>query len=156
MNTASLEENNMPLSWKALIPFFVFFVFYLGLSIAANDFYSVPMPVAFLVASAAALLQNRKESLQNKVEIFARGMGNSNIMIMCLIFILAGAFASAAKAMGAVDATVIIARTVIPEQFLLVGFFLVSCFISLAIGSFHRDFSGSDGGNCDRRSNVRG
>ena len=97
MNTAPLEENNMPLSWKALIPFFVFFVFYLGLSIAANDFYSVPMPVAFLVASAAALLQNRKESLQNKVEIFARGMGNSNIMIMCLIFILAGAFAGTAK-----------------------------------------------------------
>lgn len=121
--------------FKALIPFFVFLVFYLGLSIWAKDFYSVPMPVAFLVASASALLLDRGRALNEKIEVFARGMGDSNIMIMCLIFILAGAFASIAKAMGAVDATVIIARSLIPGNWILCGFFIISCFISLAIGT---------------------
>ena len=69
------------------------------------------------------------------MEVFARGMGDSNIMIMCLIFILAGAFGSIAKAMGSVDATVLAARHLIPESLILPGFFLISCFISLAIGT---------------------
>lgn len=121
--------------FKALIPFFVFIVFYVGLSVWAKDFYSVPMPVAFLIASASALLLDRHRTLEAKIEIFAKGMGDNNIMIMCLIFILAGAFASTAKAMGAVDATVLIARNLIPGNWLLCGFFLISCFISLAIGT---------------------
>ena len=121
--------------FKALIPFIVFVVFYAGLSIAAKDFYSVSMPVAFLVASASAMLLDRKTGIDRKVDIYARGMGNSNIMIMCLIFILAGAFAASAKAMGAVDATVLIARHLIPENLIVAGFFVVACFISLAIGT---------------------
>ena len=92
--------------FRALIPFFVFVVFYLGLSIWAQNFYKVPMPTAFLVASAAALVLDHKRPLGEKVEIYARGMGEPNIMIMCLIFILAGAFASTAKGMGAVDGAV--------------------------------------------------
>ena len=105
--------------FKALIPFFVFLFFYLGLSIWAKDFYSVPMPIAFMLASASAMLLDRKRSIAEKTEVFARGMGESNIMIMCLIFILAGAFATVAKAMGAVDATVLISRTLIPESLIL-------------------------------------
>lgn len=121
--------------FAALLPFFVFLVFYLGLSIWAKDFYRVPMPAAFIVAAASAMLLDHKRSLSSKVEIFAQGMGDSNIMIMCLIFILAGAFAAVAKAAGAVDAAVLIARHWIPDNLLLAGFFLVSCFISLAIGT---------------------
>ncbi|MBS1371121.1 MAG: Na+/H+ antiporter NhaC family protein [Lentisphaeria bacterium] len=120
---------------RALIPFGVFIVFYLGLSILSNDFYKVPMPVAFLIASATALLLNRRASLKSKIELFAHGMGNVDIMTMCLIFILAGAFASTAKAMGAVDATVQLALAVIPPNLLLTGLFVVACFISLAIGT---------------------
>ena len=119
----------------ALIPFFVFVVFYVGLSVWANDFYKIPMPIAFLVASAAGLLMDHRRPLMDKVEIYARGMGESNIMIMCLIFILAGSFAAVAKGMGAVDSAVVIARNMIPAQLLLTGIFLVSCFISLAIGT---------------------
>ena len=121
--------------FKALIPFFVFLVFYLGLSIWAKDFYCVPMPVAFIVASATAMLLDRKQKLANKIEVYAKGMGDNNIMIMCLIFVLAGAFAATAKAMGAVDSAVLIARHLIPDQLILAGFFLVACFISLAIGT---------------------
>ena len=121
--------------FKALVPFFIFLVFYFGLSVWAGDFYRVPMPTAFLTASAAALLLDRKRKLAEKVEIYARGMGNPDIMIMCLIFILAGAFAASAKAMGAVDSAVSIARYLIPGKLLVAGIFIVSCFISLAIGS---------------------
>lgn len=119
----------------ALLPFVVFLVFYLGLSIYANDFYSVPMPIAFIVASATAFLIDFKTKLNDKVEVYAKGMGDSNIMIMCLVFILAGAFASVAKEMGAVDAAVRIAQYFIPANMMLCGVFLVSCFISLSIGT---------------------
>ena len=122
-------------SAKALLPFGIFMLFYLGLSVWNHDFYSTPMPIAFLVASASAMLFNRKQKLMEKVEIFASGMGNNDIMIMCLIFILAGAFASTAQTMGAVDSTVLIARKFIPQELMLMGFFFISCFISLAIGT---------------------
>ena len=124
-----------PANFMALMPFIVFLVFYLGLSVAARNFNSVPMPVAFLVASAAALIYDRTRPLDKKVDVFARGMGDTNIMIMCLIFILAGVFAAVAKASGAVDAAVIISRHMIPDSLFLVGLFAVSCFISLAIGT---------------------
>ena len=86
--------------FRALLPFGIFVVFYAGLSIWANDFYKISMPIAFLVASAAGLIMDHKRPLQQKVEIYARGMGETNIMIMCLIFILAGSFAAVAKGMG--------------------------------------------------------
>lgn len=134
MDIEDFSQDREPCA-KALIPFGVFLVFYLGLSIASGDFYKVPMPVAFLVASATALVLNRKASLKSKIELFAHGMGNVDIMTMCLIFILAGAFASTAKAMGAVDATVNLALTFIPPNLLVGGLFLVACFISLSIGT---------------------
>ena len=134
MDIEDFSQDREPRA-KALIPFGVFLVFYLGLSIASGDFYKVPMPVAFLVASATALVLNRKASLKSKIELFAHGMGNVDIMTMCLIFILAGAFASTAKAMGAVDATVNLALTFIPPNLLVGGLFLVACFISLSIGT---------------------
>ena len=131
MTTPTTTRPNI----RSLIPFLVFLVFYLGLSIWSGDFYSIPMPTAFLVASAAAFALNRKQSLAEKTDIFAKGMGETNIMLMCLIFILAGSFAATAKAAGAVDATVLICRHLIPDQLLVAGFFLISCLISLAIGT---------------------
>ena len=121
--------------FSALIPFFVFVIFYVGLSVWAQDFYKVPMPAAFAVASAAAFFLNRKRPVEEKVNVYASGMGEINIMLMCLIFILAGAFAAVAKAMGAVDAAVTITRSLIPARFLLSGIFVVSAVISLAIGT---------------------
>ncbi len=120
---------------RALIPFAVFVLFYVGTSIWAGDFYKVPMPVSFLVASATAMFLNRREKLHDKIELFAKGMGEPDIMLMCLIFILAGAFANTAKAMGAVDATVGLALHFIPAQLMLAGLFAVSCLISLSIGT---------------------
>ena len=124
----------------ALLPFIVFAAFYAGLSLWAGrmglemPWYRISMPVAFLVASAASLLLWRGR-LEDKVETYAHGMGEPNIMIMCLIFVLAGAFAAIAKGAGAVDAAVAIAQTLVPARLMVAGVFLISCLISLAIGT---------------------
>ncbi len=122
-------------SFKALIPFIVFVIFYFGFSIATRDFSKVPMTVAFIISSAAALILNHKEKLGKKIEIFALGMGNKDIMIMCLVFILAGAFTASAQAIGGVDAAVEISRYFIPGRFIISGLFVVSALISLAVGT---------------------
>ena len=134
MDIEDFSANRGP-RLRALIPFGVFLVFYMGLSIVSGDFYRVPMTVAFLVASASALVLNHKASLKSKIDLFAHGMGDINIMTMCLIFVLAGAFAETARRMGAVDSTIQIALSFIPPHLMLCGLFMVACFISLAIGT---------------------
>ena len=122
-------------SFKALIPFIVFVFFYFGFSIITKDFSKVPMTVAFIISSAVALILNHKEKLNRKIEVFALGMGNKDIMIMCLVFILAGAFTATAKCVGGVDSAVIIAQHFIPAQFMVSGLFVISALISLSIGT---------------------
>ena len=122
-------------SFKAIIPFIVFVLFYFGFSLWTRDFSKVPMTVAFIISSATALILNHKEKLSKKIELFALGMGNKDIMIMCLIFILAGAFTATAKAVGGVDSAVMIAQHFIPSQFMVLGLFVISALISLAIGT---------------------
>ena len=119
----------------ALIPFLVFAAFYVGLSVWAGDFYKVPMPIAFLIASAVALAFGGGRRLNARIETYAAGMGEVNIMIMCLIFVLAGAFACVAKGSGAVDAAVAVAQSLVPAKLMLAGVFVISCLISLAIGT---------------------
>ncbi len=122
-------------SFKAIIPFIVFVLFYFGFSLWTKDFSKVPMTVAFIISSATALILNHKEKLSKKIELFALGMGNKDIMIMCLIFILAGAFTATAKAVGGVDSAVMIAQHFIPSQFMVLGLFVISALISLSIGT---------------------
>lgn len=122
-------------SFKAIIPFIVFVLFYFGFSLWTKDFSKVPMTVAFIISSATALILNHKEKLSKKIELFALGMGNKDIMIMCLIFILAGAFTATAKAVGGVDSAVMIAEHFIPTQFMVLGLFVISALISLSIGT---------------------
>lgn len=121
--------------WSIFLPFITFVVFYLGLSLVLNDFYAVPMPIAFLVAGATALLMNHRQSFGVKIDNFCHGMGDSKIMMMVLIFLLAGAFAQVCMDMGAVQAAVTLAQNAIPPSLLLCGTFVVACFISLAIGT---------------------
>ena len=119
---------------KALSPLIVFLVLYLVTSIIAQDFYKVPIAVAFLVSAIYALL-TVKGTMNERIKIFAKGAGNSTMVLMLAIFILAGAFAASAKTMGAVDATVNLALKYLPEQAILPSIFLASCFISLSIGT---------------------
>lgn len=119
----------------ALLPLGVFLVLFLGVGIWTKDFYKMPVLVAFIAATAVALMFNRKDSLSKKLEVFCEGAGQPDIMMMCLIFILAGAFANVAKAMGGVEATVNLSLSFIPSQFLVVGLFMIACFISLSMGT---------------------
>ena len=119
----------------ALLPFIVFLCLFIGSGIILNDFYAFPVIVAISIASLVAIAMNRKEKLQTKVDIFCRGAGNQNVMLMVMIFILAGAFSGTAGAMGAVDSTVNFALTYIPMNLLVVGLFVIGCFISLAMGT---------------------
>ena len=118
----------------ALSPLIVFVVLYLATSIVAGDFYKMPITVAFLAASvySIAIAQG---PLRNRVDVFSRGAGNGQMMLMVWIFVLAGAFAHSAKVMGSVDASVQLTLSVLPPQMLLAGLFVAACFISLSIGT---------------------
>lgn len=119
----------------ALLPLVVFVVVYLSSAIIAKDFYSVSVIVPFLAAALVALFMNRKVKFDEKIEIFCKGAGNSNIILMILIFILAGAFAQVAKSMGAVDSTVNLGLSILPSNIMVAGLFLIACFISLSVGT---------------------
>ena len=118
----------------ALSPLLVFVTLYLVTSIVAGDFYRVPITVAFLVASVYAVCIGRGP-LRKRIELFSRGAGNSQMMLMVWIFVLSGAFAHSAKVMGSVDATVQLTLSVLPSHMLLSGLFMAACFVSLSIGT---------------------
>ena len=119
----------------ALSPLLVFLCVYLISSIIAQDFYKIPISSAFLIASVYAILITRGKSLEQKIATFSAGAGNSNVMLMIWIFVLAGAFAATAKEIGAIDATVNIALRILPGKLIYAGLFLASCFISMSIGT---------------------
>lgn len=119
----------------ALLPLGVFLLVYLGTSIISKDFYAVSILIPFLAAALTALIMNKKVKFDEKVDIFCRGAGNTNILLMVIIFILAGAFAKVAKDMGAVDSTVNLGLSLLPSSLLIPGIFIIGCFISLSIGT---------------------
>lgn len=119
----------------ALSPLILFMVLYLVTSIVAHDFYKVPITVAFMISSIYAVAVFHRTPLNSRVETFSRGAGNGNILLMLWIFVLAGAFANAAKEMGCIDATVNLTLNLLPANMLLAGLFLAACFISMSIGT---------------------
>ena len=123
-----------PSLW-ALSPLLVFLCLYLVVSILVNDFYKVPITVAFLVSSVYAVFITKGLSLSDRIMQYSKGAADKNIMLMIWIFVLAGAFAQSAKDIGAIEATVNMALELLPGNLLLAGFFLAACFISLSIGT---------------------
>ena len=125
---------NKPNAW-ALSPLVVFLCIYLLTSLLINDFYKIPITVAFMFSSIYAVAITKGLSLNDRLLQYSTGAANKNIMLMIWIFILAGAFAQSAQAMGAIDATVNLTLQLLPGNLLLAGIFLASCFISLSIGT---------------------
>ena len=119
----------------ALSPLIIFLLLYLASCIIAKDFYSIPISAAFLLASVYAVLICKGKTLEERIAVFSEGAGNKNVLLMIWIFILAGVFASTAKEIGAIDATVNIALRILPGKLIYAGLFLASCFISMAIGT---------------------
>lgn len=126
--------EHTPNAW-ALLPLGVFLLSYLAVSCMAGDFYKMPITVAFVISSIVAIAISKGGPLNNRIEQFCRGAANSNIMLMIIIFILAGAFAQTAKEMGAVDATVNLTMSFLPGNLLAAGIFIAACFISISVGT---------------------
>ena len=130
-----MEKDNMTGKASALLPIGVFLVIFLGAGIIFHDFYAMPAIVAFLIALFVAFLQNRKVSFDEKIKIIAKGVGEENIITMSLIFLCAGGFSGAVSAAGGVDSTVNLGLSLIPTHFIVSGLFIISCFISVSMGT---------------------
>ena len=121
--------------WTALSPMVVFLLSYVAVSVYIGDFYKMPISVALTVAAVWAVVIYRGHSLQERIDTFSRATGHVNILYMIWVFVLAGAFATMASKIGAVEATVSLTLSVFPAQWVVPTLFLASCFISLAIGT---------------------
>lgn len=119
----------------ALLPFAVFIILFAGVGIISGDFYGMPALVAFVAALFVGMLQNRGLSFDDKLKIIAKGAGDVNIITMVLIFLVAGAFSGIVTAAGGVESTVNFGLSIIPAKFIVVGLFLIGCFISISMGT---------------------
>ncbi len=134
-----MEEKNKIQTQKgsaaALLPIGVFLVFFLGAGFISGDFYSMPAILAFLIALFVAFLQDRKHTFNEKIHMIAKGVGDDNIITMCLIFLAAGAFSGAVTAAGGADSTVNLGLSILPSGVAVVGLFIIGCFISVSMGT---------------------
>lgn len=120
----------------ALTPIIVFLVLFIGYGIwNNNDFYKMPAIAGFVTALVVAFLLNRKVTFHEKLEAAAKGMADENVMIMCLVFVMAGAFSGAVNAAGGADSTVNFGLSILPSNVAVVGVFLIGCFISTSMGT---------------------
>ena len=120
---------------SALLPIGVFLVIFLGSGIITGDFYAMPAIVAFLIALFVAFLQNKGLGFDDKIRVIAKGVGDENIITMCLIFLCAGGFSGAVTAAGGVESTVNLGLSIMPPSVAVVGLFVISCFISVSMGT---------------------
>ena len=119
----------------ALLPVFVFLLLFAGVGIISNDFYSMPAIVAFVVALLVGMLQNRSLSFNEKLNIISKGANDINIVTMILIFLMAGAFSGIVSAAGGAESTVNFGLSIIPPGLMVVGLFVIGCFISISMGT---------------------
>ncbi|WP_462424037.1 Na+/H+ antiporter NhaC family protein [Fusobacterium ulcerans] len=133
-------ENKAKPSFVGLIPFLIFVAIYLGTGVVLQmkgvgmAFYQLPAPVAVFVGIIAAFILF-KGTIMEKFDTFLEGCGHQDIITMCIIYLLAGAFAGVSKAMGGVDATVNMGLTYIPAHYIAAGLFIIASFISTATGT---------------------
>ncbi|MDA8622235.1 Na+/H+ antiporter NhaC family protein [Psychrosphaera sp.] len=138
--------TEMQKSGWALLPLGLFILLFLGTGIYLQSigveyaFYQLPAPVAIIPALLLALYLNRvllpsRPNLDDSLAVLIKGMGNNNVITMCLIYLLAGAFASVAKEAGGVSAVVNLGIGVIPSAYLVAGLFVISAIIATAMGT---------------------
>lgn len=124
----------------ALIPLLVFVLLYVGTGVVLSiqgvpmAFYQMPLPIPVAAGCITAFLL-LKGNINEKFNNFVKGCADDNIIIMCIIYILAGAFSTVAKAMGGVDSTVNLGLTLFPVQFMTAGLFIISALIATACGT---------------------
>ena len=119
----------------ALLPIGVFLVIFIGAGVLFQDFYTMPAIVGFLIALIVAFVQNRRLRFSDKLSIISKGIGEENIVTMCLIFLAAGAFSGTIQAAGGVKSTVNLGLSIMPSSVAVVGLFVIGCFISVSMGT---------------------
>ena len=130
-----MKETSVKPSGLALLPILVFLVLFIGTGVITNDFYAMPAVVGFLIALGVAFFQTKGKTFNEKITIVAKGVGDDNIITMCLIFLAAGAFSGAVSAAGGVDSTVNLGLSLLPPQIAVIGLFVIGCFISISMGT---------------------
>ncbi len=130
-----MNESNIKANGWALLPILVFLILFLGTGILLGDFYTMPAVVGFLIALAVAFVQTKGKTFNEKLSIVAKGVGDDNIITMCLIFLAAGAFSGAVSAAGGVDSTVNLGLSLLPPGIAVIGLFIIGCFISVSMGT---------------------
>lgn len=130
-----MSQNENKGRASALLPIVVFLLIFLGSGFITGDFYSMPAIVAFLIALVVAFAQNRSLKFFEKIKLAAAGVGDENIITMCLIFLAAGAFSGSVKAAGGVESTVALGLSVMPSGMAVAGLFVIACFISISMGT---------------------
>ena len=121
-------------SGVALLPFLVFVIIFLGSGIIFDDFYAFPASVAALCGVISAFLLP-KAGFQEKLKFFMKGCGEENIITMCIIYLLAGAFSAVSKATGSIDAVVFFGSQYFSAQYIPLGVFLMASFLSVSAGT---------------------
>ena len=129
-----MEEQRKGNAW-ALLPLLLFIALFLGVGTITGDFTNMPLNVAITITVIVALIMNRKETFANKVEVFTKGAGHSNIILMVFIFILVGAFSTTTEKMGGVESTVNLGLSLIPQNLIIVGLFVICMFVSISMGT---------------------
>lgn len=119
----------------ALLPIGVFLALFIGTGVIFSNFSAMPAVVGFLIALMVALVQNQKVPFAEKLAAMSQGAGEENIMVMCIIFLLAGAFSGAVTAAGGADSAVNLGLSILPPRFAVAGIFVIACFISLSMGT---------------------
>ncbi|ACB86234.1 Na+/H+ antiporter NhaC family protein [Natranaerobius thermophilus] len=132
--------NQVEPKGKALIPLFVFLFLYLGVGLwltylgVEMAFYEFPAPIAALIGVVVAVIM-AKGTIEERLQTFIKGAGEEGIIVMCMIYLLAGAFSAVVEGMGGVESTVNLGLTLVPPRLILPGLFIISAFISLAMGT---------------------
>lgn len=133
-----MKDGKKSGSFMGLLPLLVFLVAYMGTGIGTGSFDNMPLMSGIAIASGVALLLNRKDkktSFEEKITLYCKGGGEQTLVLMLLIFLLAGAFGGVAKSMGAVDSIVNMGLTILPGNLILPGIFLIGCLLSFAMGT---------------------
>jgi Na+/H+ antiporter NhaC len=135
-----MQTQPEPCSLNALLPFLTFLSLYIGIGICLTlsgheyAFYQFPAASCALIGFAVALVI-KSQRIDEQIKVFTQGIGDESVILMCLIFMLAGAFSSVTQAMGGVDATVSLGLYWLPDAYLLPGIFIIAALLSLATGT---------------------
>lgn len=130
----SYDKNN----FIGLIPLIIFLILYLSIGIITNNFNSMPLMIGIIIASIISIIipnKDKKINIEKRINIFCKGGGQKDLILMVIIFLMAGGFYGIAKKMNAVNSVTNLGLSILPTRLILPGLFIIGCIISFAMGT---------------------